>query len=362
MKILVDIRMIENSGIGVYIQQCFSSIVNKYSNKKFDFYFITAEDFDFNKYNWVKKENTIISKSRIYSIKENLELPRIIPKGIDLLLVPHINIPIFYRGKMIITIHDVFHMAHYDQLSLLQKIYIKIISYFLKRKPTKILTVSKFSKQEIIRFLGVDKQKIHVTPNGVDEQWRCLETSTNINDGKPYFVYIGNIKPHKNLSNLIIAFKSIKEKLSHDLIIIGKKDGFITGDNNIMELANSMKGRVKFTGFIENNELRQYLNQADAMIFPSYYEGFGLPPLEAMACGTPVIASNAASIPEVCGDAALYFNPYHPEDIAEKILTFISDEQLQNDLREKGLKRSKLFSWEKCAEQTIKVIEEVLAD
>ncbi|MFK5953154.1 MAG: glycosyltransferase family 1 protein, partial [Desulfobacterium sp.] len=177
---------------------------------------------------------------------------------------------------------------------------------------------------------------------------------------KPYFLFVGNVKPHKNLTRLLEAFELLPSNISQELIIVGKKEGFITHDSMVEKKAVSMKQRVHFTGYVDNELLHQYFVHADALIFPSLYEGFGLPPLEAMACGCPVLVSNAASLPEVCGDAAIYFDPYSIKDMADKIKHLLSDKALQDKMRIKGLERAKKFTWKKSALETAKTIEELL--
>lgn len=215
-------------------------------------------------------------------------------------------------------------------------------------------------KKEFQKFVNGNQNNIYTVYNGVNNFWREFRDKDS-NDLKPYIVYVGNVKPHKNLISLVKAFEKVKNEIPHNLVIIGKKEGFITGDQEVIKYAEKLQDRIKFTGFVDNETLQGYIANAQALVFPSLYEGFGLPPLEAMACGCPVIVSNVASLPEVCGDAALYVDPYSPEDIAEKIKLLLSDDKLREELRRKGLERATMFSWEKCAQETIKVIEEVLA-
>jgi glycosyltransferase involved in cell wall biosynthesis len=164
------------------------------------------------------------------------------------------------------------------------------------------------------------------------------------------------------LKTLIETFGLIKDDVPHDLVIVGRREGFITGDETVVAEAATLGDRVRFTGYVGDDLLRQYFAHADALVLPSLYEGFGLPPLEAMACRCPVIVSNAASLPEVCGDAALYCDPHDPTDIADKIRQLTNDMNLQDALRQRGLERAKQFTWEKCAQETLAVIREVLRE
>ena len=230
-----------------------------------------------------------------------------------------------------------------------------------------IFTVSEFSKQEIIRYTKADYKKIFVTYNAIDNRRFKIIDSNNFLEsirkkyGLPekFILFVGNLKPHKNIKNLLLALKHINNL---NLVIVGKKEGFITGDNEITYLIQNssfLQNRVYFTGYVADEEIPVIYNLASLFVFPSLYEGFGFPPLEAMATGTPVVASNAASIPEVCGDAALYFNPLNIENIAENILKVIQDNELKNTLIHKGFDQVAEYSWEKSANKLINVINKM---
>ena len=166
---------------------------------------------------------------------------------------------------------------------------------------------------------------------------------------------MGNVKPHKNLKNLLFAV----EKTNLNLVIVGKKDGFITGDSTISEIirTKNLSDRIFFTGYVKDADIAAIYNLAKLFVFPSLYEGFGIPPLEAQACSCPVVCSNAASLPEVCGDSVVYFDPNDIEDMRNKIQTVLNDKNLQNELRIKGLENIKRFNWERSAKQIIEIME-----
>lgn len=355
-NVIVDSRMIKSSGIGTYIFNLNKEIFEIPNNYKF--HLLLNEDEEIHekreKYKFIK------FNAPIYSINEQYELLKLIKFNTDIFWSPHYNIPLFYKGKLLVTIHDVFHLAMPQYVKgLHKKMYAKFMFNAVKKKANKIICVSNFTKNELIRLVGVDEKKIKVIHNGVDKSWFDIIKKDSPHN-RPYLLYVGNVKPHKNLNNLLNAFDLIKDCIPHDVIIVGKKEGFITGDKKLFDKALKFGDRVHFTGFVEEEILKQYYVHADALVFPSFYEGFGLPPLEAMAVGCPVIVSNAASLPEVCGDAALYCDPYSPKDIADKIKLLIANPSLQEELRQKGLERAKLFTWEKCAKETMAVIEEVL--
>jgi glycosyltransferase involved in cell wall biosynthesis len=166
------------------------------------------------------------------------------------------------------------------------------------------------------------------------------------------------LEPRKNINNLILAFKKIGLR-DIQLILVGSRSN-VFASNELKDFIHSQKNII-FSGYIPDDELIRLYSEAKLFVYPSYYEGFGLPPLEAMACGCPVVVSNVASLPEVCGNAAQYVDPDNIEGIAEGIHKVLTDEPLRQSMMEKGLERAKLFSWEKAAKEHIKVFEEVLS-
>lgn len=357
LNIKIDTRMLKASGIGTYLINLIPKIINTYP--KTSFHLIGKKNEILN-YNWANKNNVMVENCEvpIYSISEQFLLAK--SANTDLLWVPHYNIPIFYSGKLLVTVHDAFHLAMLEYVEGIHKrLYAKALFTAIKYKANKIICVSKFSAKELVRLTGVNPDKITVIHNGVNKEWFEIKKEKRPHN-KPYLLYVGNVKPHKNLVRLLEAFELLANKIPHDLIIVGKKEGFITGDTIIEKKAISLKQRVHFTGYVDNKLLHQYFVHAETLVFPSLYEGFGLPPLEAMACGCPVIVSNAASLPEVCGDAAIYCDPYSVEDIANKIEQLLADKNLQQEMRLKGIERAKQFSWEKAAKKTCEVIEELI--
>jgi len=356
----IDLRMLRASGIGTYLVHLIPLVVTNHPEIKFN---LLGRVEELLQYPWVEGKNIVLFNccSRIYSIAEQLELFQKIQKETTLFWSPHYNIPLLYRGKLLVTVHDVCHLAMPHLTGGIHKqVYAKGMFSALSHKANSILCVSKFSKDEMLRVTGNNHPSIHFVYNGISSQWFHIQKQQNPHQ-KPYLLFVGNVKPHKNLGRLLQAFHLVFDKLPHDLLLVGKKEGFLTGDPYVAAMAAELSDRVHFTGYVDDKVLQQYFVHADALIFPSLYEGFGLPPLEAMACGCPVIVSDAASLPEVCGDAALYCNPYSPEDIATKISILIANPSLREELRQKGLERAKQFSWEKCAHETFAVIKKTLS-
>ncbi|MBC5992111.1 glycosyltransferase family 4 protein [Pontibacter sp. SD6] len=361
--------MINASGIGVYLQN-----ILPYLTKHFQVYFIGIKA-DIKHFEWATPNRIIEVNSGIYSIKEQLELPLAVPKC-DIFWSPHYNVPLLpIKAKIrIVTIHDTYHLAFSNNLSPLQKIYSKILFKGASTLSDKIITVSRFSENEIYKYTAAKETSVTSIHNGVDK------TLFNIKDSQvtghrlaslypllpsKYLLYIGNVKPHKNLSSLVKAFASLNNKIGNDigLVIVGKKSGFITGDNELIELIETdsfLKSNVFFTGHVPEKHLPILYAEASIFVFPSIYEGFGLPPLEAMSCGCPVLASDAASIPEICGEAAMYFSPHDTEDLSKKIQLLLTNNKLREEMKAKGLKQALLYDWETTAEKHIAVFNNVV--
>ncbi len=347
-KLVVDARMINASGIGRYLKELLPYIVNKFETT------LIGDEREIKKFEWSKKVKIINSNAPIYSVKEQIELFKKIPET-DIFWSPHYNIPVLpiKAKKRVVTIHDVYHLAFKSTLTVPQKIYAEFMIKQAVKKSDVIITVSEFSKNEILKYNPVNKD-ISVIYNGVNLDF--FKPLNNVKKEK-YILYVGNVKPNKNLVRALKAF--IKLGLTDfKFIIVGEKENFITKDTQVEILAKNLGDKVIFTGYVDDKKLVEIYNKAFLFIFPSIYEGFGVPPLEAMACGTPVVVSNAASLPEICGDAAYYVNPYKIEDIAKGIKTIIENESLRKKLIEKGFERVKFFSWENSAKKTIKILEE----
>lgn len=342
-KICIDVRMIKKniSGIGNYEK----NIIKILFDIMPDWYFYLIGDKNNLENNGIKetKRIKIIQCSiDIYTIKEQFVIYKLIPKDINLFWCPHFNIPFFYNKKMLVTIHDVCHLAIPEAVggkfkSFCARIYFEFIRY----KAKCILTVSDFSKKEIEKYLHYENIPIIVSRLGVDKEWFSFG-----NKKKPYILFVGNIKPHKNLITLIKAFKEIENKIDLNLVIVGKKEGFINTDNKVLNFESK---RIIFTDFVDDRTLKQLYAEAEIFVFPSIYEGFGLPILEAMASNTLVISSNAASLPEIGLDGPIYYNPLDYKELSNIILKVM----VNNKIKEKHIKRSaviaKKYSWENTA-------------
>lgn len=357
MIICIDCRMLLHSGIGVYIKHIVNGLLQNGQPLT-----LLGNKGIINK--CITKSNNckVISfNSSIYSISEQLKYPFVIP-SCDIFISPHYNIPLFpVKAKnFIVTIHDMYHIDYQHLLSLKQRIYVNILMRAAIILSKNIITVSYFSKQQIIRFTNKNvEDRVNVIYNGIDQ--KIFHTKVTIEKKENYILFVGNVKPHKNLLNSLKAFKLLlKQFPTVKFYVVGKKDGFINGGvEHLAEIIDELNNKVTFTGWVDDAELVNYYRNALLLIFPSFYEGFGLPPLEAMSCGCPVIASNLSSIPEVCGSAAYYFNPYDYYNIAEALAEVISNDKLRQTLVEAGYERVQEFSWQKSVEKHFEIIQSI---
>ena len=341
MKIAVDARMIEMSGIGTYIRNLM----------KEDLYEIAlGNKEEIKKYNKIKDENIIEFNSKIYGIKEQLKFPYKELKKMkpDLLHVPHYNVPIFYKGRMVVTIHDLTHLKLKEILpNKLAYFYAKFMMWIAIKKSEIVFTVSENSKKDILEYFHVNPDKIKVIYNGIDESFHKVNKQKieylydrfNLSRDKKLLMYVGNLKPHKNLEKLLEAFSLIKDKEKYQLLLVGKAfEKYDVLEEKEVELG--IKNNVIHTGIVSQEELVDLYNLVDLFVFPSLYEGFGLPILEALACGTNVISSNTSSMPEVGGNVVEYFDPYDANEMKDKIIKNIN--------KDNSIEFNKILEWCKC--------------
>lgn len=350
-RITVDARMIESSGIGTYLQNMVPNLLKNYE------IILLGNPEKLIKFHWTKDLEIINFNSSIYSLSEQIVIPFKVPKC-DILLSPHYNVPFLpvRAGKRVVIIHDVYHLAFYSKLTGLQKLYARTMINAAAKKSDAIITVSGFSKHELLKYTKADESKISIVYCGLNPDdfkdeyegdYSLIKSRFKLPEN--FFLFVSNVKPHKNLYNLLIAFREILNKDDkYKLVIVGEYKNLITSDKDVFKLLDGskiLKNNTVFTGYISKKELHALYRLAYALVFPSLYEGFGLPPLEAMICGCPVLASSAASIPEACNDAALYFDPYNVHDIGDKLNLFLEDNNLRSSLIMKGQENIKKFSW-----------------
>lgn len=360
MKLVIDVRLINSSGIGTYLKNIIPGILHA-----FDEVSVLGNTAEIQLFDWSKNVEIIEFNADIYSIKEQIQYPFVVPKC-DILWCPHFNVPMFSvkANKIVATIHDVYHLSNNASISYVKKNYAKVLFQNAVRKSKMIFTVSEFSKSEILKYTNANSEKLKVVYCGVNKlQFANPKKESNLKLPENYILYVGNIKPHKNLIVLLKAYASFSEefRLKYPLVFVGKKEGFLTEDNQIQNfiISNNLQKHITFTGYIEDSEIPKIYHEARLFVFLSLYEGFGLPILEALASQTKVISSNAASLPEVGGEAVLYFDPNNYLELAEIIKNNIEDSSTKEFLSAQGEKQLEKFTWEKSVEEHLKAFKEL---
>lgn len=263
--------------------------------------------------------------------------------------------------KVITSVHDFSSIIHKEfhpkeRVEYFEKYFFKNI-----KRSDILICFSQFTKNEILQYFDFEENQIEVIPHGVKNDFLKTydDLTLNFEIPKKFILTVGSIEPRKNLIGLLKAYNMLDENLKKEykLVLVGFKGW---ENREIMELINKNKTNIHYLGFVTDEELAKVYNLASLFVFPSFYEGFGLPPLEAMACGTPVVTSNLTSLPEVCEDAVLYCNPHNEIDIKEKMEKILKDKTLQKDLSIKGKKQAQKFSWEKSALAHLDILKNTL--
>ncbi len=392
MRIGIDARFYGpiGKGLGRYTQEVVDNIIkinDSFGDDAFEFViFLSPENYD-----EFLLENKNIKKVKLdirwYSWQEQVLMPFFIWKEkLDLMHFPHFNIPIFTPVKFVMTLHDLI-LTHFPTVRATTKsrwvYFLKNIAYRFVlqvaiKRSSRIIAVSEFTRQDILHKFKKAAGKVEVTYEGVANLARGRdslfiakldpkETREHYHLGSKFLLYVGNAYPHKNLDTLLKTFSRL-HPLRPDLklVMVGKEDYFYNRLHNLARELNlwqkeNLNSSVVFPGYVPDAQLEVMYQEAQAYIFPSLYEGFGLPPLEAMAKGCPVLSSDRASLPEVLGDAAIYFNPQDKQDMIAKIELILDDINLRSELKERGLKQSRKYSWWECANNTFGIYREVLS-
>lgn len=287
---------------------------------------------------------------------------------IGILHSPHYIIPLLNFGwKSVVTIHDMTFFLYPGVHTFSKKLFFRwMISYSIK-KADMVICVSESTKRDMMKLLNAPNGKLITVPEAADDIYMPVNNLKSTEEIKQkyritgkFILYVGVLEPRKNISALIKAFSQLLDKgFNYQLVIAGKKGWDY---NQIFEMVKNLKleDKIIFTGYVPSEDLLFLYNAAKLFVYPSLYEGFGIPVLEAMCCGTPVITSNISSMPEVAGEGAILINPHSIEELRDAMIQCLSNKELSDELRKKGLERAKKFSWEKTARQTIRVFRNVV--
>jgi glycosyltransferase involved in cell wall biosynthesis len=266
-------------------------------------------------------------------------------------------VPLACPVPSVVTIHDLAFIRFPYTFRSYNRTYLDLATRVSVRRATRILAVSEHTKREVVGLLGVPAERVVVTPNAARvhfhppaaEALAAFRTRHSLPE--QFVLYVGTLEPRKNLTTLLDAYAQIARQSAVPLLVGGGKGWMYDAVFARLE-ALGLRDRVHFVGYLDEEELPLWYAAARLFVFPSLYEGFGMPPLEAMACGTPVVTSNSSSLPEVVGDAGLMVAPMDVDALADAIMRLLSDEALHADLRERGLRRAQQFAWHTTAERT----------
>jgi len=355
----------EIGGIAIYIQHLLENFGNL--DKKNSFIIFTGRKmlpifkFDYANFHYI--ETPIDSYRKIKRVfYEQFIFPFLLKKyKIDVLFNPSVSGPIFWPGKKIVVIHDCAYDRFKEFDSFKTKVYFKLMFCAITKFSSKIITVSNFSRKELSDLYKINPKKIEVIYEGVPVLPKVnndfvRETLNKFGIDQPYFLYVGNWRPRKNIIGLIEAFGIFikNNNLNYLLVIGGKKDRrFLNLEKYINE--NRLGEKVILTDFLTRKEISAFYKKAEALTFPSFYEGFGLPILEAQSLGVPILASNIPSMFEIAGEGAIFINPNSSLIFSKGMKEISFNEKLRKDLIKKGFKNIKRFSWEKTAENLLKL-------
>jgi glycosyltransferase involved in cell wall biosynthesis len=358
----IDIRMYAMAGIGRYLQNLLPDLIPRVNASKI---WIFGKASDVSGANWLNDPRIEFCdfNAPIFSAEEQLVAATGRYREVDLLWMPQYNLPLLYGKKLLVTVHDLCQLAHPDTLgSDLQRGYARFLLSRVARRASKIMCVSEFTASEIRRYLNVNQERLVITYPAISETWHSFTEQATKRCTPPFLLAVGNLKKHKNLPRLVAAFEHIQGLIPHRLVIVGKRDGFLNAEVGFGSSSGRVGERIQFTGPVDDQKLQSYYRGASALIFPSYYEGFGYPLVEAMTQGCPIACSNVAALPEVAGDAALYFDPFSVEEIGTGLLRIATDGRLQSALAERGRERIRRFIGTTCAELTSQTINRLLEE
>lgn len=362
-EIGIDLRMWTHPGIGRYIRELTRAMLALEDPGRFRFFaFAGDEQSIFSALGPVRCEKAV---NGIYSAAEQREL-RNFSKNCRLLHVPHFNAPVFCASRLVVTLHDLIYLKESRfSGSVLGKLYVGLMIRGIEKNARAVITVSDFTRRDLTAAFPklADRVRViheaaasHFNPS-VPKDAEAVQRKHGISQN--YLLFVGSLKAHKNLNGLLDAFARLTETQKGDaqLVIVGRRD---PKEKALLERLGRSGPSVCYLGEKSDAQLAELYRAAKALIIPSFWEGFGLTAVEAMACGTPVLASERASLPEVVGSAGILFDPERTDRMAEILSEVLKDGHLRAELSRKGLERSRQFSWEKAARETLNVYKKAL--
>ena len=307
-----------------------------------------------------------LSGAAVYSLAEQWELS-FFSRRVDLLHVPHFNIPVLGAKKLVVSVHDLIYLKGDEHSgSSLGRAYAEFMFKSIERKADAVIAVSQYTQQDLLEHFPKLKGRTFVTHEAASFLFQPVTAQGDLETAKkkyslqrPFVLFVGSLKKHKNVPLLIEAVASIRrdKKIDLELVLVGRQD---KKEKELLSMVQANRSFVRTLGQMSDEELVHLYNLAEVFVLPSLWEGFGLPALEAMACGTPVLASDRASLPEVVQDAAILFDPTRVDALKDALYNVLQNSELRQKMRRMGIEQAKKFSWERTASETFAVYERVL--
>lgn len=298
---------------------------------------------------------------------DQVSVPRLAKReSLDILYNPKLSVPLWTKSKTVLVMHGAEQFEIPQTFQWWDRLYFSVANKMYCKKASAIISMTHIGAGDIVRHMNADPAKITVIHEAYNKECRVLtaEDTARVKEKYQlpdrYVLFVGGFNPRKNIGNLLRAYSLVKNSFSHDLVIVGFKRWKYAQDFELIDQLG-LQDRVHRLGYVSDSDLVAIYNLADLFVFPSLYEGFGIPVLEAMACGCPVVSTTTGCTPEVAGDAAVLVNPYDHKEIAEAIGRVLSDDAIRRTLISKGLERIGNFGWSKCAEETLRLFESVFA-
>ena len=367
MRVAIDARKLHDFGIGTYIRNLLRQLAR--IDRETDYVLLSPQtDLDIAA-QLGPNFRTVLEPSPNYSLREQIHVPWVLRRERpDVFHAPHYVLPPAVPCRSVVTIHDCIHLMFPQYLpNKAAYAYARVSMWAAVKRSNCILTVSEASKRDILHFFNVAPEKIVVVYNAIDDHFWLTPPEEEVARVREsyqldhqFVLYVGNIKPHKNLVRLIEAFDELRRSGPEELklLIIGDEISKLPSLRRAVH-RHKLHKHVRFLGYVSDGTLRILYRLASLFVFPSLYEGFGLPPLEAMASGTPVVTSNQSSLPEVTGDAAVLVDPYDVSSIVDGMRRVLTDPVLAANLRRRGPERAREFSWPRSVQKIRAVYEQV---
>lgn len=354
----------EIGGINVYTKNVIENLLE--IDRKNDYVFLYNSDSLIGTYSKYENVKELVIEKKNKFLWDQFYIPRIIrTEKIDIIFNPKLSIPLFTSAKKVLTMHGLEQFACPSAFKLYDNIYAHIMMPLFCRSAHSIIVMTNIGKKDLIKYLKAKSEKIEVIHESYHKRFevkknpeKLLEIKQKYNLPEKFILFVGGLAPLKNFKNIIRAFNIVRKKTSVKLIIAGFKRFKYAKDLELIDRLQ-LQNDIIILGFVPDDDLPYLYNLAQCFVFPSLYEGFGIPVLEAQACGCPVVSTKTGATPEVSGGAAILVNPYSHREIAQAIYDILTEEDLKENLVKAGIENVKKYTWLKTSEKTLQLFEKI---